>query len=241
MKELFEKYGSLVGLSDSEKKAIEGMQTKPVAIGAGLTLTEEESHGSDNLYVVRSGRLFSSQDLASGDRAITRLYFSGDVIGTANVPFNIAVQTVTASVESTLYRFEREKLADTFFHHPRVAAMFYTFAALENAILQDRLVSVGRTSGLSRIAAIIMEIATRRELTGANIAEPFELKLKQAEIGDAVGLTHIHVNRLMRELERSSLIARKGTQLQILDPVRLAEVGHFLNRYEDVDTGWFEE
>ena len=172
-------------------------------------------------------------------RAITRLYFSGDIIGTASVPFRLSVQTVTASANSELYRFPRERLAQAFLDYPRIAAMFYTFAALENAILKDRLVSIGRTEGLARIAAIIMEIATRREVTGAVIEEPFSIGLRQSEIGDAVGLTHIHVNRLMKELGARGLISWTREQLTINDPAGLAEVGHFRNRYEDIDVSWF--
>ena len=224
---------------NDEQKSLDALAKEIVHITAGTELMEEEEDGADNLYIVKSGRLFSSQALPDGVRAITRLYFSGDIIGTASVPFRLSVQTVTASAHSELYRFPRDRLANAFLEYPRIAAMFYTFAALENAILQDRLVSIGRTEGLARIAAIIMEIATRRAVTGAVIEDPFTIGLTQSEIGDAVGLTQIHVNRLMKELDARGLIRRTREQLTIIDAAGLAEVGHFQNRYKNVDVSWF--
>lgn len=109
---------------------------------------------------------FSRPSNCPAARAITRLYFAGDIIGTANIPFEHATHTITVNAPSRIYIFPRSKLVDAFTQMPRIAAIFYTFVAMENAILNDRLVSVGRTRGRERLALLIMEIVSRQKLMG---------------------------------------------------------------------------
>ena len=62
--------------------------------------------------------------------------------------------------------------------------------------------------------------------------------LTQEEIGDATGLTAVHVNRMVRALVEDGLIARQATQLTILNENRLAEIANYVNRYAALDTDW---
>lgn len=56
----------------------------------GRELIETDYSDPDHMYLVSSGQLYASASLETGERAITRLYFAGDIIGTANMPFNKA-------------------------------------------------------------------------------------------------------------------------------------------------------
>ncbi len=208
---------------------------------AGTDLIASELDDPDQLFIVEEGRLFASLELPSGERAITRLYFSGDIIGTANIPFEQATHTITVNAPSVLYVFPRKKLVQAFVTMPRIAAIFYTFAAMENAILNDRLVSIGRTRGRARLASLILEIAARRNLLKDEYENNFRLGLTQAQIGDAIGLTDVQVNRLLRNFDRDGLIARKDGFTEILDRERLEEMGLFRNRYEDLDLDWYTD
>lgn len=241
MKNLLAKYGQLIPLSDDEKKVLEGLASVAREYEAGRDLVASELDEPDQLYIVKSGRLFASLRLPSGERAITRLYFAGDIVGTANMPFERATQTLTVSAPSELYFFPRRILAEAFVSLPRIAAIFYTFAALENAILNDRLVSIGRSRGKVRIASLILEIAARQNLPLASPTAQIEIGLTQVEIGDAVGLTSIQVNRILRELEEEGVIKRQQKSVEVRDVDRLTQIGRFRNRYEDLDLDWFTD
>lgn len=239
MQELLAKYGKLTLLSDDEIAGFRGLASAKHHYAAGRTLVASDYGESDQLYIVEKGRLFASIDLPSGERAITRLYFSGDIVGTANMPFERATQNITVSEPSTLYVFPRSNLGKAFVRLPRIAAIFYTFAAMENAILNDRLVSIGRTRGRVRLASLILEISARQHLSDGLPHDKIKLGMTQSQIGDAIGLTPVQVNRLLRELAEDGLITRSKDEIAVLDMDRLAEVGHFRNRYEDLDLDWF--
>lgn len=241
MQNLLAKYGKITPLLEDEEAAFKGLATTKRTYPAGVQLIASELDAPDQLFIVEEGRLFASCDLANGERAITRLYFSGDIVGTANIPFEHATHTITTNSEAVLHVFPRRNLIRAFQDLPRIAAIFYTFAAMENAILNDRLVSIGRTPGKARLASLILEIAARRNLTRVTPEFDFKLGMTQSQIGDAIGLTDVQVNRLFRALDEEGLIKRSGGHIQIMDYDGLCDIGQFKDRYEDLDLDWFSE
>lgn len=240
MQNLLAKYGRISPLNADEEDALKYLTSSKRSYEKGQTLVADEDDDPDKLYIVETGRLFASLDLPSGERAITRLYYSGDIVGTANIPFEKATQTITVNEPSELYIFPRRNLVDAFVDMPRIAAVFYTFAALENAILNDRLVSIGRTQGQSRLASLILEIDARRNLVRHTPEDTVRIGLTQAQIGDAIGLTEVQVSRLFKGLADSGLIERRGMYITILDRPGLARIGNFTDRYQDLDMDWFD-
>ena len=241
MQDLLAKYGKITSLSAEEEKVFRDLTSTKRTYENGAQVLCAEFDEPDQLLIVEHGRLFASNELPGGERAITRLYFSGDIIGTANIPFDTATHSVTACAPSTVFVFSRAKLVDAFIRMPRIAAIFYTFAAMENAILNDRLVSIGRTRGKARLAALICEIEARRNLLADIEQDTFRLGLTQAQIGDAVGLTEVQVNRLLRELDEEGAISRVGGTITVREHSTLCEIGQFKDRYEDLDLDWFDE
>jgi CRP-like cAMP-binding protein len=104
--------------------------------------------------------------------------------------------------------------------------------------LTDRLASLGRTSAKARVASFLLDMVNRLRLMDDDIADSFNLRMTQEEIGDAVGLTSVHVNRMIRQLEEERLIARKDGTITILNETKLEDVGHYTNRYKDLDFDW---
>ena len=95
----------------------------------------------------------------------------------------------------------------------------------------EHLVSIGRRSALERTAHFFMELAERLSLIGKATETEFECPLSQFVIADALGLTAIHVNRVLRELrERGLLTVRKKT-VQIQDLAGLRKLAGFQGGY----------
>ena len=241
MQDLLAKYGKMTRLRAEEEQVFRNLASRKHTVENGAQLITAEFDEPDQLFIVEHGRLFASVELPGGERAITRLYFSGDIVGTANIPFDHATHTVTACSPCSVYVFPRSRLVDAFTRMPRVAAIFYTFAAMENAILNDRLVSIGRTRGRARLAALLLEIAAREHLFSGTPEDVCNPGLTQEQIGDAIGLTVVQVSRLMREMTEDGLILREDGCVKLLKKEQLQVMGQFRDRYKDLDLGWFRE
>lgn len=235
------KIGRFLELTERERDALIELEEAPRRFESGAVIHEEGESSAEALYVVREGRLHASTMLADGARAILRIFYPGDVLGTSNMAFPVAAATIVTSVPSTLCRFPRSRLNNIFSDHPRLAALFYAMSALENVTLEDRLKSIGRTEGKARIGALILEILHRLRMTHPEIGNTIELNLTQADIGDAVGLTNVHVHRCLKELAADRLIDRQGMRVTVLDEAGLAAMAHFVNRWGGIDTSWFPQ
>jgi len=238
---LVRKMAHHIALTEVEKRCLAKLERSPKHFTAGETVIFEGEESS-TLYIVKEGWLFSSNVLANGARQILQLYYPGDIVGTASVAFAHASASVTVGDDSLLFRVPKRVLGELFSKHPRLAALFYAMGMLENILLSDRLKMLGSTSGKGKLGGFILEILGRmRTVAGAEITE-FELKLTQSDIGDALGMTQIHVNRLFRQLEQDEqAIQRYGRNIRILREDRLRTLACITERSEQLDTSWFPE
>lgn len=166
-----------------------------------------------------------------------RFHFQGDLLGLPLLAFPASPETVTAATDVTLCPFGRERLAGLIEAHPRLAALLLALAVAGRVTLADRLASIGRTPARARVASLICDIYMRMRELGAPEGGPIALPLTQEDIGDATGLTAVHVNRMMRGLVEERVIARESGRIRVLDEARLCAEAHFQDRV-GVETNW---
>jgi CRP-like cAMP-binding protein len=114
--------------------------------------------------------------------------------------------------------------------HPRVAVALWRDALIDAAITREWLVCVGRRSSYSRLAHLLCELIARAQAVG--LAErAIDYLPTQQELGDATGLSVVHVNRTMRQLRTDGLIATAGKRLNVLNWEGLKRGGQFDQTY----------
>lgn len=229
-----------VVLTPDERAAIDWLERSRRRFNAGDVLVEE-GEPTDRFWVVRQGWLHCSSRLPSGDRQILRLHFPGDVMNTSNVAWAAVSATITAATSCVVSDFPRAGLGRIFGRHPRLAALFYALSSVENVVLADRLGSLGREDGLARVSRLLLEILSRLRITEPGLDRSFELDLTQTDIGDAVGLTKVHVNRTLREMDERGLIARSGRTVTILDERAMTVLCEFKDRHREIATDWLPQ
>ena len=97
---------------------------------------------------------------------------------------------------------------------------------IERVALTDRLAALGRTSAKARVAALLLDMRNRlRVIDNGDRRRASRSALTQEEIGDATGLTAVHVNRMLRQLEEDGLIAREAARVTLIDERALCARG----------------
>lgn len=235
---LAERLSHYVRLSEAEIQALSQFEDQERSYRRGAVVIRE-NEGPRDLFIVRSGWLHSSGVLGNGSRQILRFHFQGDIVGMPLLAFADSPDTVTAVTDVTLSPFSREKLGQIIADHPRLGALILCISVAERVALADRLASIGRTSARARVGSLICEIFSRmRRMDAVNGNGWVQLPLTQEDIGDATGLTSVHVNRMMRALADDGIIERNGgNQLRLLNEKRLAEQSNFVDR-TGLETGW---
>ncbi|WP_347302556.1 Crp/Fnr family transcriptional regulator [Croceibacterium sp. TMG7-5b_MA50] len=226
-----------LALTFAERDALRWLERRERLYRAGEVIVHE-GEATDQLHVVASGWLHGSVRLPDGGRQILRFYFVGDITTTFSIAWHRSAATLRAVSDATLYEVPRENLGRLFRDHPRVAALLYGVAASEQVAMADRLTSVGRTDGFTRIATLLLDIRSRLRVVDGLDGSRFELPLTQQDLGDAVGLTKTHVNRSLKALEETGLVERDGRVIRITDVDRLAALVQFNDRHHEVATDW---
>jgi len=236
---LAERLSHYVRLSAGERDSLERLEEQDKSFRRGALVISENEKPRD-LYIVRSGWLHSSVILGNGSRQIMRFYFQGDILGLPLLAFADSPETVTAVTDVILCPFSRERFAGVISEHPRIAALLLGLAVADRVSLADRLASIGRTSARARVSSLLCEIFARMRRLGTPHHEPIQLPLTQEEIGDATGLTAVHVNRMMRGIVEDGLIERNGNSIRLLDDKRLSAEANFIDR-TGIETGWLPQ
>jgi CRP/FNR family transcriptional regulator len=234
---LVERLGHYLRLTSREAAAFAELEGAERVYRRGSLIRREHDRAHE-VYVVNSGWLLSFVLLDDGSRQILRLHLPGDMVGLSCAAFNKATESLVALTDVRLSPVEKTALNRLFVEHPRLGALLFVIAQAEKVSLSDRLASLGRTSAKARVAALILDTVARLRVMNATLGDSFAFPLTQEEIGDATGLTAVHVNRMIRALVEEGLISRQANQLTILNEDRLAEIANYVNRYAALDTDW---
>lgn len=217
--------------------ALERLEERTRTIRRGGILRRSNDQTGE-LYMLRQGLMMAYVLLGDGSRQILRFHFPGDMIGLSALVYPEAPETICAVVESVVCPFERSALGVLVTEHPRLASMILAYGQIERVALTDRLAALGRTSAKARVGALLLEWRNRLRATDKTIGDSFPLGLTQEEVGDATGLTAVHVNRMLRQLEEERLIAREGQRVTILDERALTSAANYVDRYRNLDLRW---
>jgi len=224
-------------LTDKEKHALETLEDSQRDLPRGATIVREKD-SCNEMFVLRHGWAMSYLILDDGSRQILRLHFPGDMFGIASSAYAESTESLVTMSEATICPFDKMALRTVFEQHPRLAALFFIIAQAERVSLTDRLASLGRTSAKARVAALLADMLVRLRFFNKQVGAMIPLRLTQEEIGDATGLTAVHVNRMLRQLEEDGLIRREMGRVTLLNEVQLAQAANYIDRFEGLDLRW---
>lgn len=118
-------------------------------------------------------------------------------------------------------------LRESMIEHPAIADAVWREMLLEAAIYREWILGLGRRFALARVAHLLCELIWRLKEAGAGRDAQFDLPLSQAQIADAVGLSIVHVNRVLQELRARRLFTLKGSVLRLHDDEGLKALAEF--------------
>lgn len=183
-----------------------------------------EGESDNNLYVVLDGWLFLHRILEDGRRQILDFALPGAVLGfraLPHTPFTFSAKTIT-SAEVAVIPLDR---LNELFHDGSDGATLLLEAA-SDALLSafDTLTDIGRRTAREAVAHFLLRMERRaRHIVGQSSEDSISFPLIQEHIGDALGLTSVHVCRTLGSLRKDGLVEIGHGRLRINDVDGLAE------------------
>lgn len=162
-------------------------------------------------YVLASGWACSCKLLPGGTRQIVDFQIPGDFLGLRSVLFRTADHNVEPITPVQASEVRHQDLLAAFSETPRLATAVLWAASRDEAMVVEHLVDLGRRSATERMAHFLLELGARLRLVGMANRDGFACPLSQYLLADAMGLSAVHVNRVLRELREEGLLTfQKG-------------------------------
>jgi CRP-like cAMP-binding protein len=205
---------------------IEEVEERP----AGSTLVSAGEHLRRSILLV-SGIVSRYKDLADGQRQITELHVPGDFVDLHGYLLKRLEHHVGTLTPVRLAYVPHQRLTEITETEPHLARMLWLSTLIDSAIQRERILSVGRRSAVARIAHLMCELLARLELVDGQSNGSFPLPITQLDLGDANGLTSVHVNRMLRQLRDEGLMTFRGGVVEVHDRARLERLAEFDRSY----------
>lgn len=119
--------------------------------------------------------------------------------------------------------------------HPLIAQAMWVDTLIDAAIFREWILNIGQRDAKARVAHLLCEFAKRLELAGLGNEKGYEFPMTQEQLGDATGLTPVHINRTLKTLDAEGMIIRKRRFIQIPEWQQLREVAGFSELYLHLD------
>lgn len=223
---LVKKFESHIHLDTEDRSALLSLPTSIREVPAGGYVVREFDRPGP-CQILLDGFAIRAKLSADGSRQIIAVQLPGDPLDLQHLYLDVADHNVQALTRITVAELDRSGLRRLFESRINLLRAFTIENAVEASISREWLLNVGRRSAIERIAHLICEVATRIERQEVADMYGYILPMTQEQLGDATGLTPVHVNRMLKNLERDGLISRTRSKITITNWTGLSALSAF--------------
>lgn len=229
---LIRKLSAFVALTPVELDVLERLQRRGRAFDAGQDMVHQ-GQSARTAYILAAGWVCSYKIQPDGTRQIVDFQIPGDFLGLRSVLLRTSDHGFEPIGTIEAAEVLKEDLLAAFARTPRLATAILWAASRDEAMVVEHLVGLGRRDADARMAHFLLELAERLALVGMGSDTGFDCPLTQPHLADALGLTAIHVNRVLRQLRERGLVTFREGRVTFHDRQRLADLAEFDPAYLD--------
>lgn len=213
-------------LTEQDRAALAALAGYVRPVERHVVLVEQDGV-ADHALVVFAGFASRYKRRASGRRQILAYLIPGDLCDRGALhgyPLDHAIETLT---QCRIARVPRAAYLELLERHPGIAFALQRARLAEEATAREWIANIGMRSGVERTAHLLCELLERLGSIGQVSDGQFDLPLTQVDLAEALGLSSVHMNRVLQTLRRDGLIVSQGRHLRILAPRRLRQLAEF--------------
>lgn len=228
---LIAKLEQFTRLSDQDREVMQTLTREPVRRYEPGTDIVREGDDPRAVRLILSGWAYRYKQLPDGRRQVVALILPGDlcdhnVFVLTEMDHSIGTLSAVTLVEIPPTSVEAMMTA-----HPRLTRALWWEGLVNAAVQREWMLNLGRRNAIERLAHLFCEVFYRLRAIGLTQDNTCEMPLTQADLADVIGMTPVHVNRVLQTLRRQELLELKGRRLIILDPLALEQVALFNSNY----------
>ncbi|MGO4910179.1 Crp/Fnr family transcriptional regulator [Pseudorhodobacter sp. W20_MBD10_FR17] len=235
---LVRKLGAFVALSEVEHRVLDRLHKRRRKFVAGRELVHQ-GQSYQAAYILMSGWACSYKLLPNGGRQIVDFQIPGDFLGLRSVMLHLSDHSIEPVTDIEVTEVHASDLLEAFSATPRLAMAVMWAVSRDEAMVVEHLVNIGRRDADERMAHFLIELGARLALVGLGSKAGFACPLSQYLLADALGLSAVHVNRVLRRLREAGMVTfrdgfvtfdnyKKLTEFAEFEPTYLDQIGPLL-------------
>lgn len=221
-------------LTESERHSLHGLAVHPRSY-TKKTAIFNEGEPATELSLVEGGICFTNRHLEDGSHQIIDIHFPGEIIGLGEFSKSRHHSGLVAMTDTRLLHYNRMDVIHLVSQSPRLMRLLLDMISRGYALLNDRMIGMARYGAKQRVANLLLEVFWRSagyppgrlraswssEHDGAS---SLRVHIPQNVIADTLGLSVVHVSRILSVLKVDGLIGSSGRAIILLDVSGLGEV-----------------
>ena len=213
-------------LSPEERQVLQRAVTRVREYGADEDIVREGDRPAASSLLLE-GFAARYKVLSNGKRQITALHVTGDFVDLHSFLLHTMDHGIVALSPCRVAIVPHETLREITERYPHLGRLLLLNTLIDGATHREWLVAMGRRPAIAHTAHLLCELFTRLRVVGQTNDRSFNLPITQAEFGDALGLSTVHVNRVLQELRAKRLITWDDGLVTIHDWERLQHIAEF--------------
>jgi CRP-like cAMP-binding protein len=192
---------------------------RSVRAGERIVQTEEDC---PFVFRLRAGWLCRSRGLGDGRRQIITIFLPGDLCAVKALLFAEQPDAIEALTDVTMNAIAQDRLRLLAAEEPDVALRLMLQLAEDERRLHSWVIGLGRGTADEKMAAMLLDFRGRLRRIGLCPDDSFRVPLTQHQMGDYLGITVVHVNRVLRRFREAGLVTIRSNVVTLHAPERLA-------------------
>jgi CRP-like cAMP-binding protein len=194
-----------------------------------------EGERAKSAKLIVSGLAYRHKVTAEGARQIISLHMSGDFVDLEGSLLNVADHNLQALEECTVAEVPRAAVVELIDQNGALAHAMWVDTLIDASVYREWVVNVGRRGSRAAMCHLLCEFGRRLEFAGLADGSGYELPMTQEQLADCLGITPVHVNRVIRELDKEGVIVRHARFVEIPDRSKLIKIAGFNDLYLHLD------
>jgi CRP-like cAMP-binding protein len=228
------KLTAFVKLSEEDLAELSALHARRHVFPVGRDMIHQGQR-DQSAYILSSGWVCSYKLLSNGARQIVDFQVPGDFLGLRSVLLRTADHNVEPITPAEASEVHVNQLLGSLERSPRLGTAILWAASRDEAMLVEHLVGMGRRNAAERMAHFLLELAARLKLVGLASEKGYACPLSQYLLADALGLSAVHVNRVLRELRENGIVTFQSGMVSFHDFNGLVSFADFDRTYLDHD------
>ncbi|WP_019953275.1 Crp/Fnr family transcriptional regulator [Yoonia vestfoldensis] len=229
---LVRKLGAFVALSAPELAVLASLHKRRRTFVAGRDLVRQ-GQSDQAAYILANGWACSYKLLEDGRRQIVDFQIPGDFLGLRSILLHVSDHSIEPVTDIEVTEILAADLLTAFAQTPRLATAVLWAASRDEAMVVEHLVDIGRRDAAERMAHFLLELGGRLTLVGLATKAGYACPLTQYLLADALGLSSVHVNRVLRQLREAGMVTFREGFVAFDDYDKLAVFAKFDPTYMD--------